>query len=577
MKLRPAPGGLPWPLLLRLAVPATLLVLLTGFAVIAYSISVNRAEMREQVRVQASILAASTTAALDFEDIPAMEEYLRAMGANPAVEAAGVYAKDGRRLAEFHHPGAIGAPAILPRALPTLSKSITVVQPVRRGGEAIGAVYLRNRLEAPVRGILRFGLVALLATMAMLVAGVLWTGRRALKRANQALQDRARALADANSALQLQMGEREKAEEALRQAQKMQALGQLTGGIAHDFNNLLTVIQGSAALLGRPDLAEEKRNRHLDAITQSAGRAATLTGQLLAFARRQPLSARTIDLNTQISAMMNMIERTLGPTIHVVLSLDPAACPVKVDPTQLEVAILNAAVNARDAMPDGGTLTVTTAPAETADGVGEVVLSIADSGIGIPPELMERVFEPFFTTKSVGKGTGLGLSQIYGFASQSGGRATIESGPEGGAVLRLYLPCATGPLDDATPDDHAIPTASAAADILLVEDNADVATFAKGLLTELGHRVSHVASGEEALSFLDGGGVVDVVFSDVIMPGMSGVELAATLRHRFPALPVILTTGYSGEIAEAGTGGFPLLLKPYRPADLAALLAKIVR
>ncbi|MDO9488248.1 MAG: ATP-binding protein, partial [Sphingomonadaceae bacterium] len=413
----------------------------------------------------------------------------------------------------------------------------------------------------------RYGLVALLVIMASLVVVVLGVAHTALRGAN-------RELSDANAELQTQIVERANAEDALRQAQKMQALGQLTGGIAHDFNNLLTVIQGSADILKRPALPEDKRLRFADAIVQTAARAAALTGQLLAFARRQPLRPKVVDLNERVHAMTDMLERTLGARFMVRTDLAPALCPVEVDPTQLEVAVLNVVVNARDAMPEGGGILIRTREAgpEEIEGEGRgVALSVSDTGTGIDPETLTRVFEPFFTTKNVGKGTGLGLSQVYGFAKQSGGDVCMDSELGVGTTVTMLLPCTEKPLEKIA-DTAGLANVQRRGRILLVEDNDEVGAFAESMLAELGHAVVRARNGEEALASIEAGLPFDVMFTDVVMPGISGIELAKLVRGRRPHLPIVLTTGYSEQMARSGTEDLPVVLKPYRLDNLAKAL-----
>jgi PAS domain S-box-containing protein len=362
--------------------------------------------------------------------------------------------------------------------------------------------------------------------------------------------------------------ELEEARAALFQSQKLQALGELTGGVAHDFNNLMTVIRGAADLLNRPGLTEEKRNRYLKAIIDTADRAATLTSHLLAFGRRQALKPEVADLNVRLDAFAEMLGRTLGGNIEVRLDLAPSLPRVEVDLAQLETALLNAAFNARDAMPDGGRLTLTTevGPGDPA----EVLVEIADTGTGMSAEVRDRAFEPFFTTKAVGEGTGLGLSQIHGFAAQAGGRAEIRSAAGEGTAVRIFLPATDRPL--AGPP-KAVGPAKGPVDlsILLVEDNEHVREFAHHLLDELGYKVLSAASADEALELL-GSHSVDVLFSDVVMPGRSGLELARLARQSYPLLPVLLASGYSEEIVGSAGSEFEILRKPYDAGMLEAAI-----
>jgi PAS domain S-box-containing protein len=365
--------------------------------------------------------------------------------------------------------------------------------------------------------------------------------------------------------------ELETARAALFQSQKMQALGELTGGIAHDFNNLLTVIRGSAELLQRPGLSDEKRARYLASIVETSDRATSLTSHLLAFGRRQALRPEVLDLNPRLDAFAEVIGRTFGNQIEIALDLESGLPAVEVDTTQLETALLNAAINARDAMPEGGVLTLSTRNVAEA---GQVCVGLADSGEGIDAEILQRVFEPFFTTKQVGKGTGLGLSQIHGFAAQMGGRAEIESIAGKGTKLRIFLPSS-----DKHPEASAKAQASQIVPtglrVLLVEDNDQVRQFAQNLLGELQCEVSSAACGEEAIELLERESF-DLLFSDVVMPGMSGVELAALVRERYPNLPVLLASGYSNELFRGAAADLDIVPKPYGAAALSKGLATVL-
>ena len=365
--------------------------------------------------------------------------------------------------------------------------------------------------------------------------------------------------------------ELEEARNALFQAQKLQALGELTGGIAHDFNNLITVVRGSAEMLKRSDLSEEKRDRYLDAIIETAERATSLTSHLLAFGRRQALKPEVLDLNVRLDALADVLGRMLGSRTQVKLDLSADLWRVEVDPAQLESALLNAAINARDAMPEGGLLTLSTANVEGAE---EVCVGIADTGEGMKPEVLERAFEPFFTTKAVGKGTGLGLSQIHGFAAQTGGRAEIESKPGKGTIVRIILPRSEKALATAR-EQHQEAAGVAGKIVLLVEDNDLVRAFAEGVLSDIGYRVISVGSAEDALARLDEPGIaVDLLLSDIVMPGISGIELARQVHRSHPGLPVLLASGYSDELTRGAASEFQVVSKPYGPAVLAEAVAK---
>ena len=369
------------------------------------------------------------------------------------------------------------------------------------------------------------------------------------------------------------LDELEETRAALFQSQKLQALGELTGGIAHDFNNLMTVIRGSADLLRRGLLSDEKRQRYLDAIIETADRAATLTSHLLAFSRRQSLKPQVIDVNVRLDAIGEVLSRTLGSQIEVVLDLAPNLRACEVDPAELETAVLNAAFNARDAMPDGGRLTISTSNLPTDSG-DFIAIALADTGEGMSEDVLARAFEPFFTTKPVGKGTGLGLSQIHGFAAQSGGRAEVESSLETGTVVRIILPASTR--TPARAQEGEIPVVEPGLRVLVAEDNPHVRAFAGQLLQELEHSVIEVESGDRALEVLNNGESIDLLFADVVMPGLSGVELAQAARTRRPDLPVVLATGYSDEILAGAGSSFEILRKPYDTRSLAVAIVAAI-
>ncbi len=563
-----------WPNVPIAAGMMALLLLAIGLAVIFQNESAYRDQKIRETTIQADILAASVTAALDFGDAAAAREAVDALRVNPEIDAAGVYDGQGPLFAGYERrPGALPRTASSPESGADI---VAALVPVMRGGERIGSVYLGAMREPVSRRLTRYSFVGLLIAMAVLVVLILGISQTALRRAKRELEARAEALSSAYAELQVQVEERAHAEEQLRQAQKMQALGQLTGGIAHDFNNLLTVIQGSADILRRPGIAEAKRIRFADAIVQTAGRAAALTAQLLAFARRQPLQPEVIDLNAHIQGMTDLLDRTLGERVEIRTDLAGGLCAIEVDPAQLESAILNVAVNARDAMPEGGALTLHTGEAPPlADGRSAIFVAVSDNGTGIEEEVLSRVFEPFFTTKSVGKGTGLGLSQVYGFAAQTGGDVRVQSVVGEGTTVTLILPCSErGEAPAAKPEPEA-GRKHRTGRILLVDDNEEVGAFAETLLTELGHEVMRARTGPEALELARTGGF-DAVFTDVVMPGMSGIELADALAPVLPGVPVVLTTGYSDEISRAGGAGRPVVFKPYRLETLSGVLDEVL-
>ena len=368
---------------------------------------------------------------------------------------------------------------------------------------------------------------------------------------------------------------REMAEGALHQAQQLQAIGQLTGGVAHDFNNLLMIVSGSVQRLRR-HIKDEKQTHLLDAITTATQRGESLTRQLLTFSRRQTLQPSVIDLAEQLPEIKDMLSRSLRGDIEIRVGVPRRPCTVKIDPSEFELALLNLAVNARDAMPSGGTLTITAKPVVLRGKASEeglagdfVSIRVADTGSGIPADVLPRVFEPFFTTKDIGKGTGLGLSQVYGFARQSGGAATIASSARRGTVVTLFLP-RTWEVPAPPQEQSAVVRAKKhAGTVLLVEDNAEVAEVGKAYFEELGYMVKQATSAQAGLDLVESDRDIDVVFSDILMPGgMNGLELADAIRRRFPHIVVLLTTGYSSSAQDAVRQGFAVLQKPY---DLAAL------
>jgi two-component system NtrC family sensor kinase len=385
---------------------------------------------------------------------------------------------------------------------------------------------------------------------------------------------------------------RQEAEEALKHGQRLEALGQLTGGVAHDFNNLLTVIRASVDLLRRPDLPEPRRLRYIDAISDTVTRAARLTGQLLAFARRQTLKPELFDVGHNVQMLSEMVGTLIGARIEIETHGPDEPCFVNADAGQFETAMINMAVNARDAMDGRGKLTITVRTATELPGptAGQqkprdqnpavyVAVSVEDTGIGIPQEQFGRIFEPFFTTKEVGQGTGLGLSQVFGFARQSGGEVAVASEVGRGSTFTLYLPRVA---NDARPqqisEEDAPPLDGRGMSVLVVEDNIEVGRFATDALTELGYGTTLVDNATHALEELAAGADrYDVVFTDVVMPGMTGIELAQEIRRYHADLPVVLTSGYSHVLSESGSDGFEVLQKPYSMEQLSRVLHQVAR
>ena len=409
-----------------------------------------------------------------------------------------------------------------------------------------------------------------------------------LTEANGSLTAAHGALAHAHARLKAEIEERLKVEQALRHAEKLRTVGLLAGGVAHHFNNLLTVVLGSLELARRrlpPDT--ERLAKLLSAAAHAAERGAEVTRQLLSFSRQQMLQPRLLEPAAWLGEASALLPSALRGDIVVETAVAPDLPAVRVDPGQLDLALLNLAVNARDAMPGGGVLSISIDRQRAVDerlGLdGDyLVIEVADTGTGVPEDLLSEVFEPFFSTKSSGPGAGLGLSQVHGFAHQSGGAVDIRNRPQGGAAIRLWLPVA----EEALEGEATGLAAGAGIDlvedgsgkVLVVEDDPDVAGFTYEALLGLGYSVRLTHRAQAALDLLNQGEAVDLLFSDVIMPGgMDGVQLAEEARRRFPSLPVLLTTGYNEAAATIGQRGLPVLTKPFTTQQLAAKVREALR
>ena len=482
------------------AVTAAVLLLLAGALVTAYQYRAGHIEHRRQLTVQATILAASVTAAIAFDDRATAQEYVDALALDPRLDAVAVYNEQREQVASFQRAGS--APIVDRRVRGVLlpGNHLLVEMPAREGSTPVGTVYLRAT-DTPLRvQLARYSSVVLLTLMAVLMLAALAVAQRALTHVNATLEQRARELADSNERLTAEMEQRARTEEALRQSQKMEAIGQLSVGIAHDFNNLLMIIKGSLTMLHKKlqqddaaleriagcargriaagsdqdaaqllpvltqglDLLAQRETRHqqilhhLDIAHRGIDRAASLTQRLLTFARRQPLAPKSLSLDALVGSMQPLLDHSVGSGVHVAYQLH-SHWPVLCDSSQMENAILNLVINARDAMPDGGQITLRTADVQVdaqhplSDlGHGEYVhLCVQDTGSGMSEEVRRKAFDPFFTTKPVGKGTGLGLSSILGYVEQSGGAASIESVPGRGTTIHIVLPRASS---DVTPE-----------------------------------------------------------------------------------------------------------------------------
>jgi signal transduction histidine kinase/CheY-like chemotaxis protein len=413
-----------------------------------------------------------------------------------------------------------------------------------------------------------------------LLGALLLLGTGYTRRIETVVDERTHDLANVNRRLEIEIREREQAETALRQAQRMEAVGQLTGGIAHDFNNLLTVIGGNAAMLNDTAQGDATRRRVL-AIMQAAERGERLTRQLLAFSRRQMLRPEPVDLRHHVDEITDMLSPALRDDIDVKVEMPEELWPVFVDLAEFQMALLNLGMNARDAMLGSGRLEIAARNVTfdvddpTSGGlVGDfVAVTLSDTGAGMTPEVVMRAFEPYFTTKEIGLGSGLGLSQVYGFAQQSGGAVSIASVIGKGSSITLFLPRATEGYPMARTHMVAPEPLRASARILVVEDDAEVARVTMEILQEIGYQAVEVRDGHAALTLIEQDPRIDLVFSDVVMPGgMSGLELARKLRELRPGLPVVLATGYAQGGARLADENFLFIAKPYRRESLADTL-----
>jgi signal transduction histidine kinase/ActR/RegA family two-component response regulator len=556
--------GRPRPVLtVAIAVSVAIAIVAAALGMAVYNEHLSQQERSRQAEVQLRILAGSMAAPLAFDDRSAAREYVGAQSSNPDVEVVAAYDMQGGLAASYVRPGAPPPPARNTLGPPRIDGSrLILTSPVTEGETRLGSVYLRTVLESPARRAMRYAGFALLIVMAALLVAVLGAAN-------------ARE-AEAYRKLQAEIREREKAEEALRQSQKMEAMGQLTGGVAHDFNNLLMVASSGLDLLERTT-DPTRRDRLRLGIRQAIDRGASLTQQLLAFSRRSPIKPEVVDINQRMAGLHALLDRSLREDVTVETRLAPDLWRVEVDASQLEVAVLNIAINARDAMPDGGKIIIEgrNEASGRPDGAGDHVrLSIRDTGVGVAPEMISRLFEPFFTTKAVGKGTGLGLSQVYGFARASGGEVGVDSKLGEGTTIWLRIPRSTKALAvEAAIIAPRVRTDAQRQRILLVEDDDSVAQLVEEMLRELGYDVRRASEAVAAMDVLRNDGAFDLVFSDMVMPGdVGGLDLARDVARLRPDLPVILTTGYSAAAAAAANEGRRVLIKPYRIEALATEL-----
>ncbi len=545
------------------ALVAVILLLGLGLAVTAYSERQFQLRSRQEAAVQAAMLAASVSVALEFEDASIARENVRSLSANPSIDAAGVYDAAGRGVAGYARDGR-PLPISPPDGEATVGDRLSITVPVVAAGERIGSAYVRTSVEPFAQRLARYGVIMLLAMMAGLAAMVVAVSAAQQRRINAALRS--------------EIAEREAAEERLRQAQKMQAVGQLTGGIAHDFNNLLTPIMGGLEII--TSVTTEPRTRSLAAnALEAARRGAKLTGQLLAFSRTHRLSSAAVPVNELIENMQQLLHHTLGPSVRVRLALDPDCGVALCDANQIENAVLNLAINSRDAMADGGTLTIATS-CETIDDDGElaagdyVAITISDTGSGMSPEVLARATEPFFTTKEIGRGTGLGLAQVYGVAQQFNGTLRIESEVGVGTTIRMLLPAAVGDAPaHAAVAEAQVKVGRRAGHILIIDDDGDVRAFLVSTLQGLGYDVRSAEDAEAGLRLL-AERAPDLLLVDYAMPGMNGADVARRARATHPALPIVFVTGHAdtADLATAIGPDAPVLHKPFGARELAAMV-----
>ncbi|MGZ9098472.1 MAG: ATP-binding protein [Brevundimonas sp.] len=564
-----------------LALGSLLLLLIAGLVIGVMSERALKDQLASEAGAQADLLASAVSGALAFDDRQAAQDYVNAVQVNPNVMAAAIFDEQNRLVASFARLGESVPAVAAPRGRTTEFRDgrLYVVRPVEQGGQLLGTARLRLLDTPPSQRFSRSAGLLLVLGLGMLVVVVLAVAQSALRKANRELALRAEVLAETNELLHQQMEEREKAEQALRQGQKMEAIGRLTGGIAHDFNNLLMVASSGVELLDRT--TDPARRKALnEGIRQAVERGGALTRQMLAFSRRAPLKTEVLHLPTRIDGLRFLLDRALREDIEVVLDLPEDLWRVEADPGELELALLNLAVNARDAMPSGGriTLSAKNLPGEK-DEPDRVCLTVADTGTGMSETVASRVFEPFFTTKEVGRGTGLGLSQVYGFVRSSGGEVTVDSTEGVGTTFTLCLPRTEKPVTAAAAAPAAVAPGpadrKAEGRLLLVEDDDAVAAGVGHMIRDLGYTYVRAAQAADALRLLEQGERFDLVFSDMVMPGdMDGLGLAKTVRDRHPGLPVVLTTGYSEAAATATAERFRLLSKPYGIDALEAVLGE---
>jgi len=463
-----------------------------------------------------------------------------------------------------------------------LGDGVSVLDLVFLHHNSLSKLMLEQRLDEVELRLAGEFLAECLCAYDMALRGYQETNAR-LFEANADLRRATNAVGSAHQALKAEVLERERAEEALLHAKKLQAIGLLAGGVAHHFNNLLLVVIGNLDLAMRRIKAGDEMERFLVAARHGAERGAQVTRQLLTFSRQQKLEAKVVDTAAWAADIASLLESALRGDILVETDVATSVWPMHIDPVQLDLAILNLGVNARDAMPTGGVLHLSITNRQVDDERlslrgGYVVIEVRDTGGGVAPDVLPRVFEPFFTTKTADPGTGLGLSQVHGFVNQSGGAVEMESVVGQGTTVRLYLPAAANIAATIPGSEPAAVAPASSGRLLVVDDDVDVADVAAELLQGCGYSVQLAHRGQGALDLLKAGEPVDLVFSDVMMPGgMSGIQLAHEVHRRFPALPILLTTGYSDAMAGAAAEGLPVITKPYRVEDLRVRIDQLLK
>ncbi|HWE99867.1 MAG TPA: ATP-binding protein [Caulobacteraceae bacterium] len=553
-----------------LVVAGAVALLIASLTIAALNEDAYRRQISQSAQVQARVLARTVTAAVAFNDRPALRQYLDAVSANPAVAQVAVFDEKGQ-LVEGQSNTSLPGSVAEARGFEPGRTGVRVIVPVIEQGAKLGEVYLAYRTTPMFERLSRYLGPGLLMLMALMMFSIQALDARTLVRANQRLRE--------------EMEARERTEEALRQSQKMEAIGRLTGGIAHDFNNMLAIVIGSLDLLLRRAPQDDQRLRKLieNAIT-GAARAAALTRRLLAFSRLQPLSPVSTDIAKVLSDAGDLLRRTLGETVVVEVVAAGGLWRAHIDTPQLESAIVNLAINARDAMPAGGRLTLEASNTFLDRSYAEreqelrpgqyVMIAVTDSGTGMPAAVLAQVFEPFFTTKPPGQGTGLGLSQVHGFMKQSGGHVRIYSEVGHGTTVKLYLPRSSEAEMQAEAISGPRPTAQArGVTVLVVEDEAGVRDFATQALAEIGFEVISAPNAAAALRELEERPEIGVLLTDVVMPGVNGRQLADAARRSRPDLRVVFMTGYTrNAIVHNGVldQGVRLLNKPFTIAELEA-------